>query len=131
MADADKGDLEGNRGKVMEGVASIALLPSGSISGHFIQLPNSVCYGLYGTGIHDSSLHKGNLSLPVLLTLFYLFNNWKHLEDLTLSHMLLAENPLSFIWFSVVYFLSLLILLRKTFTSYCSYLLPLIYVFSS
>lgn len=57
MADADKGELEGNRGKVMEGVASIALLPSGSISGHFIQLPNSVCYGLYGTGIHDSSFH--------------------------------------------------------------------------
>ncbi|XP_022857947.1 uncharacterized protein LOC111378902 [Olea europaea var. sylvestris] len=35
--------------KVMEGVASIALLPNGSISGHFIQLPNSICYGLHGT----------------------------------------------------------------------------------
>lgn len=34
----------------MEGVASIALLPSGSISGHFIQLPHSICYGLHGTG---------------------------------------------------------------------------------
>lgn len=35
----------------MEGVASIALLPCGSISGHFIQLPHSICYGLHGTGI--------------------------------------------------------------------------------
>ncbi|XP_057769676.1 uncharacterized protein LOC130989652 [Salvia miltiorrhiza] len=34
--------------KVMEGVASLALLPTGSISGHFIQLPNSICYGLHG-----------------------------------------------------------------------------------
>ncbi|XP_057953001.1 uncharacterized protein LOC131147251 isoform X2 [Malania oleifera] len=33
----------------MEGVASIALLPCGSISGHFIQLPQSICYGLHGT----------------------------------------------------------------------------------
>ncbi|XP_051119607.1 uncharacterized protein LOC127243560 [Andrographis paniculata] len=35
--------------KVMEGMASIALLPNGSISGHFIHLPHSVCYGLHGT----------------------------------------------------------------------------------
>lgn len=34
---------------MMEGVASIALLPCGSISGHFIQLPHSICYGLCGT----------------------------------------------------------------------------------
>ncbi|KAK3212486.1 hypothetical protein Dsin_017192 [Dipteronia sinensis] len=34
---------------VKEGVASIALLPCGSISGHFIQLPHSLCYGLHGT----------------------------------------------------------------------------------
>ncbi|ESW23285.1 hypothetical protein PHAVU_004G033900 [Phaseolus vulgaris] len=34
---------------MMEGVASIALLPCGSISGHFIQLPHSTCYGLSGT----------------------------------------------------------------------------------
>lgn len=37
-------------GEVKEGVASIALLPSGSLSGHFIQLPQSICYGLHGTG---------------------------------------------------------------------------------
>ncbi|KAL9669909.1 hypothetical protein QQ045_007459 [Rhodiola kirilowii] len=33
---------------VMEGVASIALLPCGSMSGHFIHLPKSICYGLHG-----------------------------------------------------------------------------------
>ncbi|KAL1291573.1 uncharacterized protein LOC107622823 isoform X2 [Arachis ipaensis] len=33
----------------MEGMASIALLPSGSLSGHFIQLPHSICYGLHGS----------------------------------------------------------------------------------
>ncbi|KAJ0043857.1 hypothetical protein Pint_19127 [Pistacia integerrima] len=32
-----------------EGVASIALLPCGSISGHFIHVPHSICYGLHGT----------------------------------------------------------------------------------
>ncbi|KAF2531781.1 hypothetical protein F2Q70_00032041 [Brassica cretica] len=32
-----------------EGVASIALLPCGSISGHFIHTPLSVCYGLHGS----------------------------------------------------------------------------------
>lgn len=37
--------------EVIEGIASIALLPSGSISGHFVSVPNSVCYGLQGTGI--------------------------------------------------------------------------------
>lgn len=36
--------------EVKEGVASIALLPNGSISGHFIQLRHSICYGLHGTG---------------------------------------------------------------------------------
>ncbi|BFG26590.1 hypothetical protein CerSpe_128640 [Prunus speciosa] len=41
----------GNFGDVMEGVASIALLPSGAISGHFIhrQSSISICYGLFGT----------------------------------------------------------------------------------
>ena len=39
----------------MEGVASIALLPNGSISGHFIHLPHSTCYGLHGTG--NSPIH--------------------------------------------------------------------------
>ncbi|CAA0820273.1 Unknown protein [Striga hermonthica] len=40
--------MRGISEKVMEGVASLALLPSGSISGHFVQLPHSVCYGLHG-----------------------------------------------------------------------------------
>jgi hypothetical protein len=44
---------EGEQEKVMiEGVASIALLPYGSVSGHFIQLPHSTCYGLHATGIY-------------------------------------------------------------------------------
>ncbi|KAJ3669815.1 hypothetical protein LUZ60_010139 [Juncus effusus] len=38
-------------GEEMEGFASIALLPNGSISGHFIRMPDSVCYGLHGTEI--------------------------------------------------------------------------------
>ncbi|KAL2898649.1 Pyridoxal phosphate homeostasis protein [Bienertia sinuspersici] len=40
---------EASKKKEMEGIASIALLPCGSISGHFIHLPNSTCYGLHGT----------------------------------------------------------------------------------
>ncbi|KAM3394690.1 putative protein isoform X1 [Capsicum galapagoense] len=36
-------------GKVMEGVASIALIENGSISGHFIHLLHSICYGIHGT----------------------------------------------------------------------------------
>ena len=40
---------EGDAGETLEGVASIALLPSGAISGHFIRLPDSICYGLQGT----------------------------------------------------------------------------------
>ncbi|VAH88979.1 unnamed protein product [Triticum turgidum subsp. durum] len=46
---------EGDTGEKMEGVASIALLPSGAISGHFIRLPDSACYGLQGTRTHLSS----------------------------------------------------------------------------
>ncbi|CAK9186039.1 unnamed protein product [Ilex paraguariensis] len=48
MEEGEKEGRSAKRGEVMEGVASIALLPSGSISGHFIQLPHSVCYGLHG-----------------------------------------------------------------------------------
>lgn len=51
MAD-ERTEVDGTEkvGEVKEGVASIALLPSGSISGHFIHLPQSICYGLHGTG---------------------------------------------------------------------------------
>nr|XP_043634796.1 uncharacterized protein LOC122605902 [Erigeron canadensis] len=38
-------------GLKMEGMASLALLPNGSISGHFVHLPDSVCYGIHGTEI--------------------------------------------------------------------------------
>lgn len=70
---AEKGEIEGSRvegeqqrGKVMEGVASIALLPDGSISGHFIELPHSVCYGLQGTGMLPFALSVQILLLFVL-----------------------------------------------------------------
>lgn len=43
-------ETEQQQQTTMEGVASIALLPNGSISGHFIHLPHSTCYGLHGTG---------------------------------------------------------------------------------
>ncbi|TMW92206.1 hypothetical protein EJD97_013355, partial [Solanum chilense] len=32
------------------GVASVALMDNGCISGHFIHLPHSICYGIHGTG---------------------------------------------------------------------------------
>ncbi|GAB2210855.1 hypothetical protein Droror1_Dr00016143 [Drosera rotundifolia] len=46
----DDGECGGKKQekKVMEGMASIAMLPDGSISGHFIHLPNSACFGLHG-----------------------------------------------------------------------------------
>ncbi|KAL2335461.1 hypothetical protein Fmac_016674 [Flemingia macrophylla] len=47
--DFGAGEIEEEHVEMMEGVASIALLPCGSISGHFIQLPHSICYGLCGT----------------------------------------------------------------------------------
>jgi hypothetical protein len=52
---------EGDAGETMEGVASIALLPSGAISGHFIRLPDSVCYGLHGSRTHRSSFFSYSL----------------------------------------------------------------------
>ena len=61
-------------GEVKEGVASIALLPNGSLSGHFIQLPQSICYGLHGTGMVLFSFY-----FPLVLSLrgfFQLANNW-------------------------------------------------------
>ncbi|XP_050383189.1 uncharacterized protein LOC126799972 isoform X1 [Argentina anserina] len=47
----DGGEVESKAGEVMEGVASIALLPCGSISGHFIKVNDhtNICYGLHGT----------------------------------------------------------------------------------
>ncbi|XP_071735066.1 uncharacterized protein [Rutidosis leptorrhynchoides] len=46
----DEEEVAGDELK-MEGMASIALLPNGSISGHFVHLPHSVCYGIHGTEI--------------------------------------------------------------------------------
>ncbi|KAF2531780.1 hypothetical protein F2Q70_00032042 [Brassica cretica] len=47
MDEEREGEIE--KKEEWEGVASIALLPCGSISGHFIHTPLSVCYGLHGT----------------------------------------------------------------------------------
>ncbi|KAL0827922.1 hypothetical protein Bca101_051600 [Brassica carinata] len=47
---------EEGEGEVKEGVASIASLPCGSISGHFIHMPLSICYGLHGTGLFEHEL---------------------------------------------------------------------------
>ena len=66
-AEAKKGKEE--KEEVMEGVASIALLPCGSISGHFIQLPHSICYGLHGTGIFFIHFYH----IHTLLFLFYFY----------------------------------------------------------
>ncbi|KAK4772847.1 hypothetical protein SAY87_027866 [Trapa incisa] len=52
LMETDEGEREpSSKGvkDVKEGIASIALLPSGSLSGHFIHLPPSICYGLQGT----------------------------------------------------------------------------------
>ncbi|EPS71767.1 hypothetical protein M569_03002 [Genlisea aurea] len=54
----------------MEGVASIALLPGGSISGHFIQLPGSICYGLHGTELEcERECSKGEDFRLIKLTI--------------------------------------------------------------
>ena len=67
-AEAKKGKKE--KEEVMEGVASIALLPCGSISGHFIQLPHSICYGLHGTGnFFYSFLSHSHSTFPFLFLL--------------------------------------------------------------
>ncbi|KAH0849204.1 hypothetical protein HID58_091448 [Brassica napus] len=55
IADEEReGEVEKKEeGEVKEGVASIALLPCGSISGHFIHMPLSICYGLHGTVVEQ------------------------------------------------------------------------------
>jgi hypothetical protein len=54
----------------MEGVASIALLPNGSISGHFIHLPHSTCYGLHGTELEcERECSKGEDYRLIKLTI--------------------------------------------------------------
>ncbi|KAG6660229.1 uncharacterized protein LOC122303094 isoform X2 [Carya illinoinensis] len=65
-AESETGKVE----KAMEGVASIALLPCGSISGHFIQLPHSVCYGLHGTELEcESECSRGEDYRLIKLTI--------------------------------------------------------------
>lgn len=59
----------------MEGIASIALLASGSISGHFIQLPHSVCYALHGTELAcDRECSRGEDYHLIRLTIYDYFS---------------------------------------------------------
>ncbi|KAF3776690.1 hypothetical protein EJ110_NYTH47635 [Nymphaea thermarum] len=62
-----EGKGEPGEGRMKEGIASIALLPCGSISGHFIQLPHSVCYALHGAVMQFLVLVNFLLSLTVAL----------------------------------------------------------------
>lgn len=56
--------------KTMEGMASIALLPSGSVSGHFIHLPYSTCYGFFGTELPcEKECSRGEDSRLIKLTI--------------------------------------------------------------
>ena len=41
---------EEEEGGELEGIASLALLPSGSVSGHFLHPASATCLGLFGTG---------------------------------------------------------------------------------
>lgn len=51
-------EVEDDERLKMEGMASLALLPDGSISGHFVRLPHSVCFGIHGTGISAKSYQR-------------------------------------------------------------------------
>ncbi|CAL5185947.1 unnamed protein product [Lathyrus oleraceus] len=67
---ADEREEEERKMIRMEGVASIALLPSGSISGHFIHLPQNTCYGLHGTELEcERECSKGEDYRLVKLTI--------------------------------------------------------------
>jgi len=41
---------EEDKEELLQGIASIALFPSGSLSGHFLHTASSTCLGLFGTG---------------------------------------------------------------------------------
>ncbi|CAI8595345.1 unnamed protein product [Vicia faba] len=70
MADDAREEEEEEKMIKMEGVASIALLPNGSISGHFIHLPHSICYGLHGTELEcERECSKGEDYRLVKLTI--------------------------------------------------------------
>lgn len=55
-AEPEKED-EDKEEECLQGIASIALFPSGSLSGHFLHIASSTCLGLFGTGAcrHDLS----------------------------------------------------------------------------
>lgn len=62
----------------MEGVASTALIDNGSISGHFIHLPHSICYGIHGTGKKLLNFSQQYAFFPYLeLTCYSICRCWK------------------------------------------------------
>uniref|UniRef100_A0A803L384 Ferric reductase NAD binding domain-containing protein n=1 Tax=Chenopodium quinoa TaxID=63459 RepID=A0A803L384_CHEQI len=69
----EEGDSKKSRVKEMEGITSITLLACGSISGHFIRLPHSTCYGLHGIGLSLSLSFSLNYSY--FLNAFTCFDN--------------------------------------------------------
>jgi hypothetical protein len=48
--DEDDEDEDEVKEENLEGIASLAFLPSGSMSGHFLHPASSTCLGLFGTG---------------------------------------------------------------------------------
>ncbi|KAB2610348.1 hypothetical protein D8674_018380 [Pyrus ussuriensis x Pyrus communis] len=71
----------GNFEEAMEGVASIALLPCGSLSGHFIhrQDASNVCFGLQGTEEERKGCSCGAeaMMLPGCRALIMLTGSWE------------------------------------------------------
>ena len=58
------------------GIASIAILPSGSLSGHFIDAQTSQCFGLFGTREYSLSLSARSRGL---------FDVSRYMQDLFLK----------------------------------------------
>jgi hypothetical protein len=61
------------RRRDLEGIAVLAWLPSGSVSGHFIHPASSTCLGLFGTGKDGS--------LPACLPTHLLHHHHHHLQN--------------------------------------------------
>uniref|UniRef100_A0A6N2MXH1 Uncharacterized protein n=1 Tax=Salix viminalis TaxID=40686 RepID=A0A6N2MXH1_SALVM len=82
---------------VKEGVASIALLPSGSISGHFIQLPHSICYGLHGSELAcERECSRGEDYRLIKLTIVD-FNAMMLLDSITLIKLMAGKDTVGMV----------------------------------
>lgn len=68
------------------GVASIAILPSGSISGHFVDAQTSQCFGLFGTQIScERECSRGEDYKLINLSILD-FNSKKEVQVIVESH---------------------------------------------